>query len=527
MTWAWGIRDATPDTAAKEALDVLQRDSGTTPKLEAVRLLQILSGGLMSEESQRTIWEGYSRRAEPRLSPEVQSRLSLQLPDLYPTGHPDLDRELSRLFCQVELGNIEVAARVIEGITPESHPTEDIHRLLVLGGLRPPPEFAATDKVAHALLALDWKIDDSGLSPEHQWPHRMAELYRGLAPRFPALGSAMLEDASFGHPRHVNFTQAEGFDKSRAARLYLEIAEKNPDFEWSYATVRLMESIPPEEGYPTLRNLWDRRPLRLPLLIVLSGRPQLEDLDKFLWGLQPNRPDLVTRGLEGLEKTEPTAAPEVLAPLAAIADSDRLREEEADLMARANRLLLRLTGSKTPPSEGWSNWFLASFPDRAGLLVTQGLPSTQDWKARLAGIDWSTGDAVRGRGVAEELACVACHQSSRGLGPDLHGATSRFAREDLFATILDPSRDISSQYRATLIETVEGGFHQGFIVYEAVDGILLQEGPEMMTRLSGEEILEIRESEVSMMPTGLLDQATDGEIADLWAYLETLQAESE
>ena len=43
-------------------------------------------------------------------------------------------------------------------------------------------------------------------------------------------------------------------------------------------------------------------------------------------------------------------------------------------------------------------------------------------------------------------------------------------------------------------------------------------------RVSGSQIAERRLTDTSLMPTGLIDRASDRDIADLYAYLKNLRA---
>ena len=75
------------------------------------------------------------------------------------------------------------------------------------------------------------------------------------------------------------------------------------------------------------------------------------------------------------------------------------------------------------------------------------------------------------------------------LGSDLRGVTARFARDDLFTAILQPSRDVSSRYRTALVETADGLVYQGMVVYEAADSLMLQTGATSTVRLAGDQIV--------------------------------------
>ncbi|HEY1066329.1 MAG TPA: hypothetical protein VGE52_09480, partial [Pirellulales bacterium] len=150
------------------------------------------------------------------------------------------------------------------------------------------------------------------------------------------------------------------------------------------------------------------------------------------------------------------------------------------------------------------------------------LGGSGDWPARLAKIDWSLGNEVRGRAVFERKACHRCHTGATRLGPDLAGAIKRSSREDLFTAIYDPSREVSPTYQTLQIETTGGRLFVGLPVYVSPDGVILQTGPDATVRIVGGEIASQRKSSLSLMPAGLLDGLHDDDLADLAKYLETL-----
>jgi putative heme-binding domain-containing protein len=147
-----------------------------------------------------------------------------------------------------------------------------------------------------------------------------------------------------------------------------------------------------------------------------------------------------------------------------------------------------------------------------------------DWKERLAGIDWDRGDADRGEKTFQRLACARCHAGNSRLGPELDAVARRFSRDDLFTAILDPNRDVSPTYRMTQVETASGKIVAGQLLYESPESTLVQTGPDTTVRITGEEIVSIRKSPLSPMPTGLLREVGDEDLADLYAWLRTLGA---
>jgi putative heme-binding domain-containing protein len=141
------------------------------------------------------------------------------------------------------------------------------------------------------------------------------------------------------------------------------------------------------------------------------------------------------------------------------------------------------------------------------------------WQKRLDAIDWKSGDASRGRAVYHQRSCARCHEGTGRLGPELAPVARRFSRNDLFTAILDPNRDVSPAYRVTQVETEAGTVVTGQLLYESPETMLIQTSPDTTVRLAGQEIRAIRKSPLSPMPSGLLRDATDQELADLYAWL--------
>jgi putative heme-binding domain-containing protein len=140
----------------------------------------------------------------------------------------------------------------------------------------------------------------------------------------------------------------------------------------------------------------------------------------------------------------------------------------------------------------------------------------------LPSVNWEKGDPQRGQKLFERLSCAKCHGGRRALGPDLTGVTRRFSRDDLFAAILEPSREISGRYQTTVVTTLSGKAYTGLIVYESVDGMLLRDAEHRTYRIEGHDIESRHLQRVSLMPAGLLKDATAEELADLFAWMKSL-----
>jgi putative heme-binding domain-containing protein len=134
-------------------------------------------------------------------------------------------------------------------------------------------------------------------------------------------------------------------------------------------------------------------------------------------------------------------------------------------------------------------------------------------------------DFDRGRRLFGEANCFACHRFDNeggSQGPDLTIASGRFSVRDLLESILDPSKEISDQYAAVVISTIDGKVVTGRIVNYSGDHMSVMTDmldPNGQVEVSAKKVDSIEKSKVSMMPTGLLDTFKEDEILDLVAYL--------
>jgi putative heme-binding domain-containing protein len=129
------------------------------------------------------------------------------------------------------------------------------------------------------------------------------------------------------------------------------------------------------------------------------------------------------------------------------------------------------------------------------------------------------GNASPGRVVYNRV-CAQCHvlfDSGGKVGPDITGA-NRTDLNYLLETIVDPNAVIPNEYRATEIETKDGRSLTGLVKSKTDQAVTLQTANELMT-IPQAEIASVRQTELSMMPEGLLGSLTDQEVRDLLYYL--------
>ena len=339
------------------------------------------------------------------------------------------------------------------------------------------------------------------------------------------LNAALLADAEFGRPDHALFTKAPGFDRHRAAEIFVAHAKKDGNFAWNADLIELVGELPPERARPVLRGLWGEYGLDDVILPLLAKQPDDTDRPRFLKSLASAQPATVRLALDALEQLpKRDDRDETLALILALKRLPTGKEEDK-LAGRLAAFLEKTTGETKLGTnrDAWSAWFAKQHPDLAKKLGGADGVDVEAWNKRLAAIDWATGDAERGKPLFTKASCAACHSGARALGPDLRGVGGRFSRADVLTAILQPSKDVAARYRTTQISTGDGKVYQGIIVYEAVDSVILQTGPATTLRLANKQIAERRLTVNSLMPVGLLDKLTDREIADLYAYLKALK----
>ncbi len=130
----------------------------------------------------------------------------------------------------------------------------------------------------------------------------------------------------------------------------------------------------------------------------------------------------------------------------------------------------------------------------------------------------------RGRSLFHSVSCGACHRFTGlggGVGPDLTSVPNKFTKQYLVEAIINPSKDISDQYQAQTVLTSGGQVLSGIVIEQDPETILIYTSDPKVEprRVSTDDIEEIRPSQVSQMPSGLLDRMNADELRDLMAYI--------
>ena len=147
-----------------------------------------------------------------------------------------------------------------------------------------------------------------------------------------------------------------------------------------------------------------------------------------------------------------------------------------------------------------------------------------EWQSALSG----GGDASRGRRVfhSARVACARCHSTSGRsglLGPDLSGASRSKSREQIIASILDPSAEFPPQYQAWSVTSTDGRTFRGLQLDHKRNGAIeLIDDSGNKLRFEGEDVDDYEATPGSLMPDGLESTMSVNEFRDLVAYLMSL-----
>src|SRR5262249_3878482 len=143
-----------------------------------------------------------------------------------------------------------------------------------------------------------------------------------------------------------------------------------------------------------------------------------------------------------------------------------------------------------------------------------------------------TGDAARGKQVwdaslAGAAQCAKCH-TVRGVGgqvgPDLSMIGQKGGRENIFESILAPSKAIADQYVQHQVTTVADVTVSGLLVADTPEAITLRDANGKDTVIPRKDVEgPVRKLKVSIMPQDVVAGLTEDELIDLVSYLQTLQ----
>ncbi len=465
---------------------------------------------------------------KPADVPEFVAQISAE----FPAGDATMNRELVRILAYLE--STSVADRFLK------HFNSDI---------------STTDKLHMAMYA----------------PHLVAGWSRDQ--RFEMLdyyAAARNDPAGETYGRYLD----------RVARQFVErmsdderIAVLADGEKWPAAAIGALAKLPPNPGNEVLEYLMqldakiapregdDVEQLRTGIIAVLA-RSQTPESMAYLRGLfekEPARRNLLAMGLaqdpsgenwpllvRSIPVVEGRMAGEVLNKLATVDQSPEEPEAVRQLIVfglshnnevlrkRTIALLEHWTGesfgdAETSPDEtlaDWQAWFAENYPDEPAaslpIAATTDKYTFDELYKYLSGEQGRKGDFLAGAVVFQKAQCANCHRfgaTGKDLGPDLTTISRRFHPKEILESIVCPSQVISTQYAPKTVYTIDGQILSGLVVPDPNGGVTVYDSQAKATQVAKGDIDEIAPNKISTMPTGLLNELSQQDIADLFAYL--------
>ncbi len=190
-----------------------------------------------------------------------------------------------------------------------------------------------------------------------------------------------------------------------------------------------------------------------------------------------------------------------------------------DLVADTGRLL------RNSPFAGERSKAMILFP-APGKLDPKKLPPLAELAKRTGNAD--NGKAIMAKSLTSEVQCMKCHMV-RGqggqIGPDLSMIGKKGSKENLFESLLYPSKAIADQFVSWKLDSEDGQSITGLLVGETETTLTVRDanGKDYQFAVKG---TERKKSLQSIMPEGLVATLTEDELVDVVEYLMQLQTPS-
>jgi putative heme-binding domain-containing protein len=202
---------------------------------------------------------------------------------------------------------------------------------------------------------------------------------------------------------------------------------------------------------------------------------------------------------------------------ARLASALRARKLPADIA----RIGLRAARSTGRPDDGLAE----ALTKAGGLTFGARTLSPKEMDATIADVS-RRGDPARGEAVfrRKDQVCLKCHAlggAGGQVGPDLSSIGASAPVDYLIDSLLQPNKAIKENYHSLLVTTKKGQQYSGIKVRETRTELVLRGSEDQEIAVPLKDIEE-RSPGGSLMPDGLTDTLTRGELLDLVRFLSEL-----
>jgi putative membrane-bound dehydrogenase-like protein len=236
---------------------------------------------------------------------------------------------------------------------------------------------------------------------------------------------------------------------------------------------------------------------------------------------RPNESQLLTLA-DDLKSAGPIELPKLLSAFARATNESvglalvrALKEAKALSALRADMLKPNLTN------------FPVVVRQRADELLASLNTDAEKEKAQLEALleSCKSGDVRRGQAIfnSPKAACSSCHAIGYlggNVGPDLTRIGQVRNERDLLEAIVYPNASFVRSYEPMIVATKSGEEYSGVLRKDSAEEVVLATGPNIEQRIARSDVADMRPGAVSVMPSGLAEQITKEELADLLAFLK-------
>ena len=269
---------------------------------------------------------------------------------------------------------------------------------------------------------------------------------------------------------------------------------------------------------------------RLTELQLLGLQHTPETLDALIQCLAQGQPDAVqTAAIQMLAQiSSPAVTKSLLADWSGFGPKSKDAALDA-LLAREDRALALLQSGIVKPTEYSASQVQALLKHKSAKVAAAAQtaltsvipPSREEVTAKFKPAIAAKGDAKKGQ-LQYMARCVACHRAgTMGLqvGPDLITVKTK-GREALLTSILEPHKEVASQFIAYTINTKDGQTLTGIITNDTASSMSIKMMGGIERTLQRSEIKGSSSTGQSLMPEGLETGMSVADMADLLSFIE-------
>ncbi len=504
--------------------DLVKSEKSAIVRDRLLRILQLHAGGCGGDR----MFAGYSPAQSLSVCDDASKAVVAALETI---GAGNLSEQAGRLAAMHRVESAEFRRQMIALAGQQEDPVRRIHWLNCIALTGGSLDAENRREVATLLLSVRRELEALESPLDRNWKPRMLQLAGKLFSK-PETAQAVVNQNDFGLAADAWIFSAlpRPLQGPAAAKIAAQIV-KDPES----VTAEQLGCVAATPGFEDLTRSFSSDPRFTDLVVRSIGSSATADdrglLMRGIQSIDARSAKLAAVGLRRARITDPTN--EEMEQVFRVIRQKGFADAEVSIKDQLILLLRTWTGKEMGYQlNGYeANESLKNEQRKAVVAWEQYLIKNEIMKRlanesdaimkRLGSIDFSTGSAKRGQAIFVARQCAKCHQQGgRNAGPRLEGIASRFSRDDVFRAILYPHENVPDRYRATTVVTDDGELFSGTIVYESTDGILLADSAGEVVRIEAGKIEQRELSDKSLMPTGLLDGASDQEVADLWEFLK-------